>query len=108
MEFFEEAFHWLAGVSEKLPVVDIKMFFIVVLSVISGIGVITAFTLLGSHARKLYVSSKKSENTLPTSMPLTTTTSAISRRIVSPKRRRNNFATHGCNISECVSDTPAI
>ena len=45
MEFFEEAFHWLAGVSEKLPVVDIKMFFIVVLSVISGIGVITAFTL---------------------------------------------------------------
>ena len=58
MEFFEEAFHWLAGVSEKLPVVDIKMFFIVVLSVISGIGVITAFTLLGSHARKLYVSSK--------------------------------------------------
>lgn len=59
MEFFEEAFHWLAGVSEKLPVVDIKMFFIVVLSVISGIGVITAFTLLGSHARKLYVSSKK-------------------------------------------------
>ena len=59
MEFFEEAFHWLAGVSEKLPVVDIKMFFIVVLSVVSGIGVITAFTLLGSHARKLYVSSKK-------------------------------------------------
>lgn len=59
MEFFEEAFHWLAGVSEKLPVVDIKMFFIVVLSVISCIGVITAFTLLGSHARKLYVSSKK-------------------------------------------------
>ena len=59
MEFFEEAFHWLSGVSEKLPVVDIKMFFIVVLSVISGIGVITAFTLLGSHARKLYVSSKK-------------------------------------------------
>lgn len=59
MEFFEEAFHWLAGVSEKLPVVDIKMFFIVVLSVILGIGVITAFTLLGSHARKLYVSSKK-------------------------------------------------
>lgn len=59
MEFFEEAFHWLAGVSEKLPVVDIKMFFIVVLSVISGIGVITAFTLLGSHARKLDVSSKK-------------------------------------------------
>ena len=59
MEFFEEAFHWLAGVSEKLPVVDIKMFFIVVLSVISGIGVITAFTLVGSHARKLYVSSKK-------------------------------------------------
>ena len=59
MEFFEEAFHWLAGVSEKLPAVDIKMFFIVVLSVILGIGVITAFTLLGSHARKLYVSSKK-------------------------------------------------
>lgn len=59
MEFFEEAFHWLAGVSEKLPVVDIKMFFIVVLSVILGIGVIIAFTLFGSHARKLYVSSKK-------------------------------------------------
>lgn len=59
MEFFEKAFHWLAGVSEKLPVVDTKLFFIVVLSVILGIGVIIAFTLLGSRARKLYVSSKK-------------------------------------------------
>lgn len=59
VEFFEKAFHWLAGVSEKLPVVDTKLFFIVVLSVILGIGVIIAFTLLGSRARKLYVSSKK-------------------------------------------------
>lgn len=59
VEFFEKAFHWLAGVSEKLPVVDTKLFFIVVLSVILGIGAIIAFTLLGSRARKLYVSSKK-------------------------------------------------
>lgn len=85
VEFFEKAFHWLAGVSEKLPVVDTKLFFIVVLSVILGIGVIIAFTLLGSRARKLYVSSKKSGNILPTSTPWTTTTSAILRRIVSPK-----------------------
>ena len=59
MEFFEKAFNWLANISARLPKINFKTYFIVVLSVISGIGVITAFTLLGSHARKLYVSSKK-------------------------------------------------
>lgn len=59
MEFFEKAFAWLAEVSQKLPKVDTNLFFIVVLAVIAGLGVVIAFTLLGSRARKLFLSSRK-------------------------------------------------
>ncbi len=59
MDFFEKAFQWLAGVSQKLPVVNTKLFLIVTLAVILGVGVVIAFTLFASRARKLYVSSKK-------------------------------------------------
>lgn len=59
MDFFEKAFQWLAEVSQKLPAVDTNLFFIVVLAVIFGLGIVVAFTLLGSRARKLYVSARK-------------------------------------------------
>ena len=59
MDFFEKAFQWLAEVSQKLPAVDTNLFFIVVLAVIFGLGIVIAFTLLGSRARKLYVSARK-------------------------------------------------
>lgn len=59
MDFFEKAFQWLAGVSQKLPVVNTKLFLIVTLAVILGVGVVIAFTLFASRARKLYVSSRK-------------------------------------------------
>lgn len=59
MEFFKKAFAWLAEVSQKLPKVDTNLFFIVVLAVIAGLGVVIAFTLLGSRARKLFLSSRK-------------------------------------------------
>lgn len=59
MDFFEKAFQWLAEVSQKLPAVDTNLFFIVVLAVIFGLGIVIAFTLLGSRARKLFVSARK-------------------------------------------------
>ena len=59
VDFFEKAFQWLAEVSQKLPAVDTNLFFIVVLAVIFGLGIVIAFTLLGSRARKLYVSARK-------------------------------------------------
>ena len=59
MDFFEKAFQWLAEVSQKLPSVDTNLFFIVVMAVIFGLGIVIAFTLFGSRARKLYVSARK-------------------------------------------------
>lgn len=59
MDFFEKAFQWLAEVSQKLPAVDTNLFFIVVMAVIFGLGIVIAFTLFGSRARKLYVSARK-------------------------------------------------
>lgn len=59
MDFFEKAFQWLAELSQKLPAVDTNLFFIVVLAVIFGLGIVIAFTLLGSRARKLFVSARK-------------------------------------------------
>lgn len=59
MDFFEKAFQWLAEVSQKLPSVDTNLFFIVVMAVIFGLGIVIAFTLFGSRARKFYVSARK-------------------------------------------------
>lgn len=59
VDFFEKAFQWLAEVSQKLPSVDTNLFFIVVMAVIFGLGIVIAFTLFGSRARKLYVSARK-------------------------------------------------
>ncbi len=59
MEFFEKAFQWIADVSQELPTVSFRLFFIIVLAVILLVGIIIAFSMLGSRAHKLYVSSKK-------------------------------------------------
>ena len=59
MEFFSKAFTWFAGLSQKLPQIDHKTFFIVVLASIIGTAVIVALTLLGSNCRKIKVASKR-------------------------------------------------
>lgn len=64
MEFFEKAFNWLAELSSKMPAIDFKTYFIVVVAVIAGIGVIVALTYFGSRARKLIGASKKIEKYL--------------------------------------------
>lgn len=64
MEFFGKAFNWLAELSSKMPAIDFKTYFIVVVAVIVGIGVIVALTYFGSRARKLIGASKKIEKYL--------------------------------------------
>lgn len=64
VEFFEKAFNWLAELSSKMPAIDFKTYFIVVVAVIVGIGVIVALTYFGSCARKLIGASKKIEKYL--------------------------------------------
>lgn len=64
VEFFEKAFNWLAELSSKMPAIDFKTYFIVVVAVIVGIGVIVALTYFGSRARKLIGASKKIEKYL--------------------------------------------
>lgn len=59
MEIFEKAFNWLAQLSSKLPVIDFQMYFIVVVAILLGVGVIVALTYLGSRAFKLIAASKK-------------------------------------------------
>lgn len=59
MEFFEKAFAWLADVSSKLPKIDFQIFFIVVAAVLFGLGIVFAFTYLGSKSFKLIKASKK-------------------------------------------------
>lgn len=64
VEFFEKAFNWLAELSSKMSAIDFKTYFIVVVAVIVGIGVIVALTYFGSRARKLIGASKKIEKYL--------------------------------------------
>ena len=59
VEFFEKAFAWLADVSSKLPKIDFQIFFIVVAAVLFGLGIVFAFTYLGSKSFKLIKASKK-------------------------------------------------
>lgn len=59
MGFFKEAFDWLANLSTKLPEIDFKTYFIVVVAVLAGVGLIVALTLLGSRSFKLKKASKK-------------------------------------------------
>lgn len=59
MEFFENAFNWLADVSSKLPKIDFQIFFIATVAVLFGLGIVFAFTYLGSKVFKLTKASKK-------------------------------------------------
>ena len=66
MDFFEKAFNWLANLSSKLPAIPFKTYFIVVIAVLIGVGVIVALTYLGSRAFKLASASKKIRKYLET------------------------------------------
>ena len=59
MEIFSKAFDWFAKLSQKLPQIDYKTYFIVVLAIISGTAIIVALTLLGSNCRKISNASKR-------------------------------------------------
>ena len=59
MEFFEKAFAWLADVSSKLPKVDFQIFFIAAAAILFGLGIVFAFTYLGSKSFKLIKASKR-------------------------------------------------
>ena len=66
MDFFEKAFNWLANLSSKLPAIPFKAYFIVVIAVLIGVGVVVALTYLGSRAFKLASASKKIRKYLET------------------------------------------
>ena len=66
MDFFEKAFNWLANLSSKLPAIPFKTYFIVVIAVLIGVGVVVALTYLGSRAFKLASASKKIRKYLET------------------------------------------
>lgn len=57
--FFSEAFTWFANLSSKLPQIDFKTFFIVVVALLLGIGLITGLTFFGSYRFKLMRACKK-------------------------------------------------
>lgn len=57
--FFAEAFDWFAKLSSKLPQIDFKTFFIVVVAILIGVGLIVALTYLGTYRFKLTVACKK-------------------------------------------------
>lgn len=59
MTFLRTVFEWFASLSAKLPAIDIKAYFIVVLATIAFAGIVVAFTHLGSSAHKLKVACKK-------------------------------------------------
>ncbi len=59
MEIFKKVFEWLANLSSKLPEIDLKTYFIVVVAVVAGIGVIIGLTFFGSRAFKLKKACKK-------------------------------------------------
>lgn len=57
--FFSEAFTWLANLSSKLPRIDFKTFFIVVVALVVGVGAVVGLTYFGSYRFKLRAASKK-------------------------------------------------
>ena len=58
MEFLKKAFTWIADLSAKLPKADFRIFFIAVAAIIFGVGIVFAFTYLGSKNFKLIKASK--------------------------------------------------
>ena len=59
MGFFSKAFDWFANLSNKLPKISFKTYFIIVVAVILGVCAIIALTFLGSRAAKLKSACKK-------------------------------------------------
>ena len=59
MEFFSKAFTWLADLSAKLPAIEFKTYFFVVVGIILGVGLIVGLTFFGSGAYKLKAACKK-------------------------------------------------
>ncbi len=57
--FFSEAFTWFANLSSKLPQIDFKTYFIVVVALLIGVGVIIGLTFLGCYRFKLTFACKK-------------------------------------------------
>ncbi|MDE6060744.1 MAG: hypothetical protein K2G31_04675 [Clostridia bacterium] len=56
---FSDAFNWFASLSSKLPGIDFKTFFIVVVALLIGVGVVVGLTYLGSYRFKLLVANRK-------------------------------------------------
>ena len=56
---FSDIFEWFANLSSKLPAIDYKTYFIVVVAIILGVGLIVALTYFGSYRFKLLVACKK-------------------------------------------------
>lgn len=56
---FSDIFDWFANLSSKLPAIDYKTYFIVVVALILGIGLIVALTYFGSYRFKLLIACKK-------------------------------------------------
>ena len=59
MEFLAKVFTWIANISSKLPHVELQAYFIAVLAVIAGVGLVIALTYVGSKAYKLKAACKK-------------------------------------------------
>ena len=59
VQFFSEAFAWFANLSAKLPKIDFKTYFIVVVALLLGVGLIVGLTYFGSYRFKLLIASKK-------------------------------------------------
>lgn len=59
VRFFSDAFSWFAELSSKLPQIDFKTYFIVVVALLIGVGLIVGLTFFGSYRFKLFVASKK-------------------------------------------------
>ena len=56
---FSEAFNWFASLSAKLPKIDYKTFFIVVVVLLIGVGIVVGLTYFGSYRFKLLWASRK-------------------------------------------------
>lgn len=59
MEFLQELFAWLKGISAKLPAINWEMYYIIVLAVIALVWVIVSLTLISSRSRRLTRACKK-------------------------------------------------
>jgi len=64
MNFFEKVFTFIANLSTKMPDIDFKTYFIVVVAFLIGVCLICALTFLGSKIFKLQLSCSRIENFL--------------------------------------------